>query len=99
MTELGEVVRSDPGGVDRYFDVLADRTEAPDEGLPNTGVPYELERALSARFVAHTVHGTRAGTVLLVRENGTFEMVERSFGVLGQDLGEVVVRGVLDLTN
>ncbi|MEU2036093.1 NRDE family protein [Nocardia amamiensis] len=98
MTELREVVRCDPGAVDRYFDVLADRTEAPDEALPQTGVPYEMERALSARFIAHTVHGTRASTVLLVREDGMFEMVERTFGRLGEELGEVVVRGLLDLT-
>ncbi|MGQ4598126.1 NRDE family protein [Nocardia sp. R6R-6] len=97
VTELREVVGTDPGAVDRYFDVLADRTEAPDERLPNTGTPYELERALSARFVAHARQGTRASTVLLVREDGRFEMAERSFGRLGEELGEVVVRGMLDL--
>ncbi|MFI9411786.1 NRDE family protein [Nocardia gamkensis] len=98
LTGLREIVRTDPGAVDRYFEVLADRTEAPDERLPRTGVPHELERALSARFVAHTVHGTRASTVLVVGEDGTFEMVERSFGRMGEELGEVVVRGLLDLT-
>ncbi|MFE7746143.1 NRDE family protein [Nocardia sp. NPDC057455] len=98
LTALREVVRTEPGAVDRYFELLADRTEAPDERLPRTGVPDELERALSARFIADTVHGTRASTVLVVREDGTFEMVERSFGRLGEDLGEVVVRGLLDLT-
>ncbi|MBF6164098.1 NRDE family protein [Streptomyces gardneri] len=98
VTELREIVGTEPGAVDRYFEVLADRTEAPDDRLPRTGVPYEMERALSARFVAHTVHGTRASTVLVVREDGTFEMVERSFGRLGEELGEVVVRGLLDLT-
>ncbi len=97
VTQLREVVRSEPGAVDRYFEVLADRTEAPDELLPRTGVPDDMERALSARFIAHTVHGTRASTVLVVREDGAFEMVERSFGRLGEELGEVVVRGLLDL--
>lgn len=94
---LREVVRTEPGAVDRYFEVLADRTEAADDELPHTGVPHEMERALSARFVAHTVHGTRASTVLIVREDGTFDMVERSFGPLGEERGENVVRGLLDL--
>ncbi len=98
VTQLREVVRTEPGAVDRYFEVLADRTEAPGELLPRTGVPDDMERALSARFIAHTVHGTRASTVLVVREDGAFEMVERSFGRLGEELGEVVVRGLLDLT-
>ncbi|MDE1668923.1 NRDE family protein [Nocardia gipuzkoensis] len=98
VTQLREVVRTEPGAVDRYFEVLADRTEAPGELLPRTGVPDYMERALSARFIAHTVHGTRASTVLVVREDGAFEMVERSFGRLGEELGEVVVRGLLDLT-
>ncbi|BDT93635.1 hypothetical protein IFM12275_36110 [Nocardia sputorum] len=97
VTELRDVVHTEPGAVDRYFEVLADRTEAPDDLLPRTGVPHEMERALSARFIAHTVHGTRASTVLVVREDGTFDMVERSFGRLGEELGEVVVRGLLDL--
>ncbi|MFR9750560.1 NRDE family protein [Nocardia sp. 004] len=97
VAELRAVVQTEPSAIDRYFAVLADRTVAPDESLPRTGVPLELERALSARFIADAVHGTRACTVLLVRENGTFDMVERSFGEQGRELGEVAVRGRLDL--
>ncbi|WP_067848607.1 NRDE family protein [Nocardia lijiangensis] len=97
LTELRKVVESDPGALDRYFDVLSDRTEVPDDQLPHTGVPLEMERALSARFIANRVHGTRASTVLLVRENGTFEMAERSYGELGARLGEVAFHGSLEL--
>ncbi|MET8774072.1 NRDE family protein [Nocardia sp. NPDC004654] len=97
LTELRKVVESDPGAVDRYFDVLSDRTEAPDDELPHTGVPREMERGLSARFIANEVHGTRASTVLLVRENGTFEMAERSYGERGVRLGAVTFHGSLEL--
>ncbi|WP_435593460.1 NRDE family protein [Nocardia sp. bgisy118] len=97
LTELRKVVESDPGALDRYYDVLSDHTEVPDDQLPHTGVPPEMERALSARFIAHRVHGTRASTVLLVRENGTFEMAERSYGELGTRLGEVAFHGSLEL--
>jgi uncharacterized protein with NRDE domain len=94
---LRAVVESDPGAVDRYFEVLADRTQAPDDQLPHTGIELPLERAVSARFVAHVLHGTRASTVLLVREDGSFEMVERSFGRFGSRAGEVSFTGTLEL--
>ena len=83
--------------VERYLEVLADRTVAPDDQLPDTGLDRALERAASARFVTNLVHGTRASTVLLVREDGTFEMAERSFGRLGGRKGRVAFSGAVDL--
>ncbi|MEV4129986.1 NRDE family protein [Nocardia sp. NPDC049707] len=97
LTDLRAVVESDPGNVARYFEVLADRTEAPDDLLPRTGVPLRRERTLSARFIANSMHGTRASTVLLVREDGSFEMAERSFGRFGRGDGEESFSGSLDL--
>ncbi|WP_433728720.1 NRDE family protein [Nocardia sp. CA-129566] len=97
LTELRTVVESDPGNLARYFAVLADRTQAPDGLLPHTGVPLRRERTLSARFIANTLHGTRASTVLLVREDGSFEMAERSFGRFGRGKGEETFSGSLDL--
>lgn len=92
---LRSVVQAEPESLDRYFDVLADRTPAPDASLPETGVSMEMERAVSSRFVAHTEHGTRCSTVLLVREDGTYEVQERSFGQLGEPHGTVALRGTL----
>jgi uncharacterized protein with NRDE domain len=94
---LRAVVESDPGAVDRYFEVLADRTQVPDDQLPHTGIELPLERAVSARFVAHVLHGTRASTVLLVREDGSFEVAERTFGRFGSRAGEVWFTGTLEL--
>ncbi|WP_054815514.1 NRDE family protein [Nocardia arizonensis] len=95
MAALRKVVESEPDEVERYFDVLSDPTRAPEDLLPDTGVPREMERALSAGFIAHPVHGTRASTVLLVRADGVFDIVERSFGPLGASLGEVSSHGRL----
>ncbi|WP_433660351.1 NRDE family protein [Nocardia sp. CA-128927] len=97
VTELRSVVESDPGAVDRYFEVLADRAEAPDAELPDTGVPRPMERRVSSRFIADVEHGTRASTVLLVREDGSFDMAERTFGRFGRRKGEVSFSGTLDL--
>ncbi|MFI9506856.1 NRDE family protein [Nocardia sp. NPDC052566] len=93
---LRAVVESEPGAVERYFEVLADRTQAPDDQLPHTGVPLPIERAASARFIPHATYGTRVSTVLLVREDGSFEMTERTFGRFGRRKGEVAFRGGLD---
>ncbi|MFI6042356.1 NRDE family protein [Nocardia sp. NPDC051321] len=97
VIELREVVESDPGAVDRYFAVLADRTKPEDAELPDTGVSRLLERRVSSRFIADAVHGTRASTVLLVREDGSFEMAERTFGLFGRRKGTVSFSGTLDL--
>ncbi|MFF0499006.1 NRDE family protein [Nocardia aobensis] len=90
---LGAVIGSP--AVEDYFDVLADRTIAPDAELPHTGLPPEQERSVSARFVANDWHGTRCSTVLLVREDGRFEIAERSFAEFGKPLGEVSYTGRL----
>lgn len=97
VAELRAVVASEPGAVARYFDVLADRTRAVDADLPDTGVPKRLERRLSSRFIADGLHGTRASTVLLVREDGSFEVAERTFGRFGRPRGTVSFRGTLEL--
>ncbi|PXX65316.1 uncharacterized protein with NRDE domain [Nocardia tenerifensis] len=97
VTELRAVIESDPAAVDDYFAVLADRTRAADEELPDTGVPRLMERKLSSRFIADVTHGTRASTVLLVREDGTFEMAERTFGRFGWPKGAVSFSGTMEL--
>ncbi len=92
---LRDIVATAPDSVDDYFALLADRTEAPDDRLPDTGVPLALERAVSARFIAHDLHGTRASTVLLIREDGRYTMAERTFGRHGVAGGAESVSGVL----
>ena len=53
--------------VDRLFRALGDASEAPDNHLPRTGVPYEWEKRLSAAFIKPTEHhyGTRCSTVIV----------------------------------
>ncbi|MCM6777288.1 NRDE family protein [Nocardia sp. CDC159] len=97
LAALREVIRTEPADVPAYFDLLADRTIAPDDQLPSTGLSRRRERAVSARFVADATHGTRCSTVLLVREDGTFEIAERSFGRLGRRRGEVSFSGTVRL--
>lgn len=78
-----------------YFEVLADRTQAPDDVLPDTGIPLEWERLVSSAFISSPVYGTRCSTVLRVRHDGSFDFTERGFGPDGAATGERGIRGTL----
>ena len=67
------------------FALLADRSLAPDEELPDTGVGIEGERALSAPFIATERYGTRSSSYLAL-EPGRARFVEREFAAGGAPL-------------
>ena len=75
--------------LDAFFDLLADDAIVPDEHLPETGVPREWERILSAIFVRSPNYGTRASTLIAVGRDGTTRFRERSFAANGKVSGEV----------
>ena len=58
------------------LDLLRDTEQAPDEALPDTGVGLDLERQLSPPFIAMPDYGTRASSVLLVRDDGLVSFTE-----------------------
>lgn len=81
-------------GADHYLKVLADTRYASDHELPNTGVSKEWEKALSPAFIKTPSYGTRSSTLLRVRKDGQFEMVERRFDATGT-VGHDVITGAL----
>ncbi|WP_114662354.1 NRDE family protein [Polynucleobacter necessarius] len=85
-------------GADQYLKVLADTRYASDHELPNTGVSKEWEKALSPAFIKTPSYGTRSSTLLRVRKDGQFEMVERRFDATGT-VGHDVITGTLTLTS
>ncbi len=74
---------------DAFFELLADQEIVPDTHLPETGVPLEWERILSAVFVNSPDYGTRASTLLTMHRSGQTKLIERSFGQGAMPLGEV----------
>lgn len=64
---------------EEFFELLSDETLAADEELPSTGIPYEVEKALSAIFIKTPDYGTRCSTVLTIDKNFEFDLEERVF--------------------
>ena len=76
---------TDAVSVESLLKMLADRTPA-ETGLPDTGIGAELERRVSAAFVADPVYGTRCSTVLMLHRDGSLRLSERSFDATAQPL-------------
>jgi uncharacterized protein with NRDE domain len=70
------------------FAALADRTQAPDDALPATGVPHEWEQLLSSPFIVSERYGTRCSTIVAIGHDGAARFVERSFDAQGSLVGE-----------
>ena len=72
----------------QLFDALADDTQAGDEALPDTGVPLEWERTLSAAFIRtpDMSYGTRCSTLVIaerVNRHLVTHVLERTFSATG----------------
>lgn len=80
------------GDIAALWEVLADRTLARDEELPDTGVARERERLLSAPFIVSASYGTRCSTLLALSRDGEAQFIERSFDPAGRPTGEVAFR-------
>ena len=70
------------------LDLLADVSQPPDDELPETGVPFELERILAPIFIRGEHYGTRASTLAYARSDGRLVLHERRFGPGGVQAGE-----------
>jgi uncharacterized protein with NRDE domain len=91
-----QVDRSGEPEVAALFDLLADREPADDPALPATGLPMDMERAISAPFVLHPRYGTRCSTVLLAGHDGRVVTTERRFDAAGRLTGATRIEFATD---
>lgn len=54
--------------VEQLLGLLQTSDPAPDELLPNTGVPFEMEKMLSPLFIKSDGYGTRSSTIMLMTD-------------------------------
>jgi uncharacterized protein with NRDE domain len=73
---LGKNVEISP---ETFFDLLQDRTQAPEEILPDTGVGIEWERILSPVFTVSPTYGTRSSTLVFFDNNDQVTFIDRTF--------------------
>lgn len=70
------------------FALLGDDRPYPDEQLPETGIPLERERLISAAFIRDPLYGTRCSSVLLLAPTGNGLIAERRFTPEGEPAGQ-----------
>jgi uncharacterized protein with NRDE domain len=86
VAQFAQAIAMDQGTFnhpEHYLRFLKDASIFPDSELPSTGVSPEWERALSPIFIKTPHYGTRSSTLLRVRKDGNFQMIERSFDASG----------------
>lgn len=77
--KLRDIVKGDQISEESLFDLLANEQKAPDNKLPSTGIPIEIERKVSPIFIKSNGYGTRCSTILLIDKSGKVTFVERRF--------------------
>lgn len=65
--------------VARLMNILTDYRIAEDHELPSTGVPLDVERMLSSRFIRAANYGTRACSVLLFDQQNRIHFTEQNY--------------------
>lgn len=86
-SRLAALLEQRSTNTDALFRLLADRGEAPENKLPDTGIGRDLERRVSAPFVVNPVYGSRCSTVIRLERGGGFHFAERRFDAAGGSLG------------
>lgn len=69
--------------------VMQNEEVAPDEALPPTGLPLEMERAVSAMCIRTPNYGTCCSTAITVDYSGNVKFLEQSYPVGDRTEGKV----------
>ncbi len=68
-----------PGSTQSLLSLLSDTRQADDDQLPATGIPYAMEKALSAQFIKLDHYGTRCTTAVVIDQDGNAEFIEQRY--------------------
>ena len=72
-------VSSERLDIEVLFSMMENPEQAPVDQLPSTGVPFELEQKLSAKFIKMDHYGTRCTSLLTIDKAGMVNFMEKSF--------------------
>ena len=73
-------------GTDELIEMMADRSQASDESLPDTGVSMDLERILSSAFILNSerLYGTLCSTAIIADAQGAIQFCEQNYDSSGK---------------
>jgi uncharacterized protein with NRDE domain len=74
--------------IEKIWEILADRSQPPDDELPDTGVGLQWERILSPLFIISPDYGTRSSSIVLMENSGQITFIERTFSNTGNEIKE-----------
>jgi uncharacterized protein with NRDE domain len=97
VAHFAQAIAMDQGKLnhpEHYLKFLHQPHGFPDTELPSTGVSLDWERALSPIFIKTEHYGTRSSTLLRVRHDGNFQMIERRFDAT-QNTETTIIEGQL----
>lgn len=87
-SQLRHIIQQPSISETALFDLLSDDVEAPENQLPDTGIPKEVERMISPVFIKSENYGTRCSTILLIDRNNKVTFKERRFKAGTQEIKE-----------
>ena len=87
-----KAIASESPDPEALYALLQDRSLAADEELPQTGVPYDWEKALSAVYIETEGYGTCCSTLLTITHEGEGTIRELSYPVGNRTASEVVIQ-------
>lgn len=76
---LNNTIHKSSFQAEELFQLLLNNKKAHDQNLPQTGIPYKWEKAVSSIFIKTDNYGTRCSTILLIDHDNNIEFVERSY--------------------
>lgn len=90
-TAFTRVTKNENPSIEEMYQILQDKTLAADEDLPQTGIPYEWEKAISAIYIEKENYGTCCSTILTVTHEGEGEIHELSYPVGNRKSEEKII--------
>lgn len=78
--KLKQIIESGDVHFDSLMGFLENKEMAPDEELPHTGIPIQMEKGMSALFIELPTFGTRCSTAVLMSEE-EFGIREKTYPV------------------
>ncbi len=79
------IIKQKNFNAEELFSALHNEQKADDSELPQTGVPYEIEKLISSMFIKSETYGTVCSTVVLIDTDNRVQFFERTYNPLKEN--------------